>query len=301
MASNGMKFKSGIINVYKESGYTSHDVVQVLRKILGIKRIGHTGTLDPDVTGVLPVCINKATRLVEYIQNDGKTYIGTMKLGIATDTQDISGEVLETSDKSVTKEEVFGIIKEFTGVILQKPPMYSAVHYKGQRLHELARRGITVDRPSRSVEIYKFKILSIDFPFVKFECSCSKGTYMRTLVDDIGRSLGTFATLYNLERTKVSNFKIENSIKLDGIRLMVENGDFSFIENMDKSLVNIPTINLNKMYFYNIINGQKIPTELMATELEHKIYCNDIFIGIGRVVSDGVENVIRIDKMLYQE
>ena len=301
MTSNGIKFKSGIINVYKESGFTSHDVVQVLRKILGIKRIGHTGTLDPDVTGVLPVCINKATRLVEYIQNAGKTYVGTMKLGIATDTQDISGKVIDSSDKIVTEDDIYLVFGEFKGVISQIPPMFSAVHHKGQRLHELARLGISVDRPSRSVEIYELKILSIDYPFVKFICSCSKGTYIRTLVHDIGKSLGCFATLYELERTKVSDFHVEDSFQLDEIRKKVEENDFSFIVDMDKSLVDMPLINLDKKYFFNIINGQKILTTMDSSDKEYKIYCQNVFIGIGKVVTEGNRNMVRIDKMLYQE
>lgn len=301
MILSGKEIKSGIVNVYKDKGFTSHDVVQVLRKILNIKRIGHTGTLDPDVTGVLPICIGRATRLVEYIQNDGKTYQGVMKLGIATDTQDISGKIIEKSDVIVDERQLESIMDKFIGEIDQVPPMFSAVHYKGQRLHELARKGIIVDRPSRRVVIKDLKVLDFDFPYVKFVCSCSKGTYIRTLVDDIGRSLGTFATLYELERIAVGDFKVADSISLDDIRTLVEKQDYSFISKMDTCLNRLNAVHLDKEYYFAIINGQKIMLNDQYIPDTFRVYCDEKFIGLGRYYLDGDKKYIKIEKMLYQE
>lgn len=301
MILSGLKIKSGIVNVYKDKGFTSHDVVQVLRKILNIKRIGHTGTLDPDVTGVLPICIGKATRLADYIQNDGKIYSGTFKLGIATDTQDISGAVIERSDVKITQHDLDLILNKFIGVIEQIPPMFSAVHYKGQRLHELARKGITVERPARTVVIKDFKVLEFKFPFVKFECSCSKGTYIRTLVDDIGRELGTFATLYELERIAVGDYKVSDSISLDEIRNFVDKEDYSFISEMDTCLQHLEAVYLDEKYYFALINGQKINMHNEYLPGMFRVYCKEKFVGLGKYFKDSEKNYIKIEKMLYQE
>ncbi|WP_425540127.1 tRNA pseudouridine(55) synthase TruB [Microaceticoccus formicicus] len=298
---SGIKVKSGIINVYKDKGYTSHDIVQILRKLLNLKRIGHTGTLDPDVTGVLPICIGRATRLVEYIQNDGKVYNGTLKLGIATDTQDISGKIIEQSDKRITQADFELILNKFIGEIEQIPPMFSAVHYKGQRLHELARKGIVVDRPARKVYIKDLKILDFSFPYVKFECACSKGTYIRTLADDIGRELGCFATLYDLERIAVGDYRVDESISLDEIRKLVEIDDYSFISEMDTCINNLEAIYLDDKYYFALVNGQRINMEDEYKPNTLRIYCRDRFIGLGKYFKDSGKNYIKIEKMLYQE
>ncbi len=298
---SGTKVKSGIINVYKDKGYTSHDIVQILRRLLNLKRIGHTGTLDPDVTGVLPICVGRATRLVEYIQNDGKVYSGTLKLGIATDTQDISGKIIEQSDKRITQNDFELILNKFIGEIEQIPPMFSAVHYKGQRLHELARKGIVVDRPARKVFIKDLKILDFNFPYVKFECACSKGTYIRTLADDIGRELGCFATLYDLERIAVGDYRVDEAISLEEIRKLVEKDNYSFISEMDTCLSNLEAIYFDEKYYFALVNGQRINVEDEYKSNVLRVYCSDRFIGLGKYFKDSGKNYIKIEKMLYQE
>lgn len=185
---------TGVLAVFKPAGYTSHDVVAKARRILGMKRIGHTGTLDPQVTGVLPLCLGRATRVVEYIQELPKEYVATLRLGMASDTEDLTGTITETVDEvKVTEEEVLAVLNSFKGVISQVPPMYSAVKVEGKRLYELAREGKTVERKSRDVEIYEIEmtdmVYSGNYPDITFRVLCSKGTYIRTLCVDIGRAL----------------------------------------------------------------------------------------------------------------
>ena len=181
----------GIINVYKEKGFTSHDVVAKLRGIVGQKKIGHTGTLDPDATGVLPVCLGKATKLCDLLTDKNKTYEAVLLLGKTTDTQDITGEVLEEkSTEALTEEKVREAIEGFIGDYEQIPPMYSALKVNGKKLYELAREGKVIERKARPVKILDIQILEIDLPKVRMEVSCSKGTYIRTLCHDIGDKLG---------------------------------------------------------------------------------------------------------------
>ena len=181
----------GIINVYKEKGFTSHDVVAKLRGIVGQKKIGHTGTLDPDATGVLPVCLGKATKLCDLLTDKNKTYEAVLLLGKTTDTQDITGEVLEEkSTEALTEEKVREAIEGFIGDYEQIPPMYSALKVNGKKLYELAREGKVIERKARPVKILDIQILEIDLPKVRMEVSCSKGTYIRTLCHDIGEKLG---------------------------------------------------------------------------------------------------------------
>ncbi|MDO5717543.1 MAG: tRNA pseudouridine(55) synthase TruB [Tissierellia bacterium] len=300
MKLTGVKFDYGVINVFKEDGFTSHDVVQVLRRILGLKRIGHTGTLDPAVKGVLPICIGNATRVAEYIQNQGKTYKGVMKLGIKTDTLDMSGRIISESDFVPDMIDIIKSADEFQGEIEQIPPMYSAVHHNGMRLHELARSGIVVKRKPRKVEIYNFEILSYDYPYISFVCKCSKGTYIRTLVDDLGENLNTFAALYHLERTEVGNLKIEDSIDLKKIEKMVGIGDYSFIIPMDLCL-NMPKIIIDDGHFNRIINGIKIKIDIKSSDNLYRIYCKNKFIGIGKSILKDGGNYLKLEKMLYQE
>ena len=186
----------GVIVIRKEKGFTSHDVVAKLRGILHMKKIGHTGTLDPDAEGVLPVALGKATRLVDMITDKEKTYEAVMRLGVVTDTQDMSGTVLsQTTELSVTEEELCTVVSSFVGDYMQVPPMYSALKVNGKKLYELAREGKTVERKPRPVHFYEIEILDISFPLVRFRVTCSKGTYIRTLCHDIGEKLGCGASM----------------------------------------------------------------------------------------------------------
>lgn len=213
----------GVINIHKEKGFTSHDVVAKLRGIIGQKKIGHTGTLDPDATGVLPVCLGKATKLCDMLTDKNKTYRTVMLLGKATDTQDISGEVLsEASWSELSEAEVLGCIESYIGDYDQIPPMYSALKVNGKKLYELAREGIEIERKARPVTIYDIKVLSVNLPHVEMEVSCSKGTYIRTLCHDIGQKLGCGACMQELVRTKVSRFVLSESYTLEEVREIKE-------------------------------------------------------------------------------
>lgn len=213
---------TGVLAVFKPAGYTSHDVVAKARRILGMKRIGHTGTLDPQVTGVLPLCLGRATRVVEYIQELPKEYVATLRLGMASDTEDLTGTITETvNEVKVTGEEVLAVLNSFKGVISQVPPMYSAVKVEGKRLYELAREGKTVERKSREVEIYEIEmtdmVYSGNYPDITFRVLCSKGTYIRTLCVDIGRALGVPGVMVKLERTMSAGISASHCLTLEQI------------------------------------------------------------------------------------
>ena len=224
----------GMMTIYKEAGYTSSDVVARLRGILHMKKIGHTGTLDPDAEGVLPVCLGIGTKLCELIADRDKEYIAVMRLGVTTDTQDMSGEVQEQiSDEEVrlrvTPQKVKETAAEFMGEISQVPPMYSAVKVDGKRLYEYARAGRTVERKARNITIYELEITSVDLPLVTMRVRCSKGTYIRTLCHDMGQKLGTGAAMEHLLRTRVGQFRLESAIRLDDAEAIMKSDDPSRI------------------------------------------------------------------------
>ena len=215
----------GIFNVYKEKGYTSHDVVARLRGIAGQKKVGHTGTLDPDAEGVLPVCLGKATKVCDVLTDKSKTYQAVLLLGRRTDTQDISGACLEERDTSgLAKETVRRAVESFLGDYMQTPPMYSALKVDGKKLYELAREGKTVERKARKVQIHRIEIRKMDLPRVWIEVECSKGTYIRTLCDDIGELLGVGGCMEGLLRTRVGHFRIEDSVRLSELERYREEG-----------------------------------------------------------------------------
>lgn len=216
---------NGILNIYKEKGYTSHDVVARLRKITGQKKIGHTGTLDPDAEGVLPVCLGKATKVCDLLTDREKIYEAVLLLGRTTDTQDISGNVLEEkSTEGITAEQTEACIHGFEGVYDQIPPMYSALKVNGRKLYELAREGKTVERKSRQVSIHEIRIMEMDLPRVKMSVECSKGTYIRTLCQDIGDRVGTGGCMEHLVRTRSGRFEIGTARKLDEVAEIVDAG-----------------------------------------------------------------------------
>lgn len=215
----------GIINVYKEAGYTSFDVVAKLRGILKQKKIGHTGTLDPDAEGVLPVCIGKATKVCGYLTEKDKTYQALLHLGIATDTQDMSGRILKEQAPEISEEELIGIIQSFTGKLKQIPPMYSALKVGGKKLCDLARAGIEVERKAREIEIYSIRTIRIQLPYVSMEVHCSKGTYIRTLCHEIGEKAGCGGCMEKLLRTETAGFTLEHACRLREIEAIVKGLD----------------------------------------------------------------------------
>ena len=208
----------GIINIYKEKGFTSHDVVAKMRGILHTRKIGHTGTLDPDAVGVLPVCVGEATKLCEFLTDHDKVYEAVMRLGIVTDTQDMTGSVLRQTDEKtcleLSDDTVNAACMAFIGPYAQIPPMYSALKVNGQKLVDLARKGIEVERQARPVTIFQLDVLERDGVLVKLRVHCSKGTYIRTLIHDIGEKLGVGACMQSLTRVRVAQFSMENAVTL---------------------------------------------------------------------------------------
>ena len=215
---------NGFINVYKEPGYTSHDVVAKLRGIVHQKKIGHTGTLDPAAEGVLPVCLGKATRAADFLTDETKTYETVMLLGLDTDTQDTTGDVLRQAEVMCSEEEVFAAIRSFEGDQMQVPPMYSARKINGKKLYQYARAGIEVERKTRRVEISDIEILKVNAPHVRFRVSCTKGTYIRTLCRDIGERLGCGACMESLTRTRVGDFTADTALRIAEIETLEEEG-----------------------------------------------------------------------------
>ena len=214
----------GVLNIRKEKGYTSFDVVAKLRGILRMKKIGHTGTLDPEAEGVLPVVLGKATKLVDLLTEKQKTYEALLHLGLETDTQDMTGKVLREQPVNVTEEEAIAVIRSFLGEQQQIPPMYSALKVDGKKLYELAREGKTVERKPRTVHFYEIEIKKIELPYIRFSVTCSKGTYIRTLCHDIGQKLGCGGCMEELIRTRSGNFDLEDSMTLAQVEEAVKNG-----------------------------------------------------------------------------
>lgn len=250
----------GIVNVNKPLGITSHDVVYRLRKILNMKKIGHTGTLDPDAEGVLPMCVGRGTKLAEELTAKEKQYLTELTLGIVTDTQDISGEVLKTLPVTASEEEIKSAIMSFVGDIEQIPPMYSAIKVNGRKLYELAREGKTIEMPPRPVTIYSIEIENIDIKENKVSLliDCSKGTYIRTLCHDIGEKLGCGGVMSALKRTKSGRFCIEDAYTLTQIEEMAQKEDFSFLTPVDEVLSSYDKVVLADKNAARMCNGIQI-------------------------------------------
>ena len=264
---------NGIINVYKEKGFTSFDVVAKMRGIFHQKKIGHTGTLDPDAEGVLPVCLGKATKVCDLLTDKDKEYKAVLLLGQETDTQDITGTVLNQAEVTVTEEEVKNAILSFVGEYEQVPPMYSALKVNGQKLCDLARKGITVERKSRPVKIHQIEIISIQLPEVEMIVSCSKGTYIRTLCDDIGKKLGCFGCMKSLLRTKVDRFLLENTYKLSELEELVKLPEekWQFLAPVDIVFHKYQSITTKEEARKLVINGNRIPADMLLDFSESKM------------------------------
>lgn len=278
---------SGIINVYKEKGYTSFDVVAKLRGILKTRKIGHTGTLDPDAEGVLPVCLGKATKVCDLLTDKNKEYEAVMLLGMVTDTQDVTGTVLEQKEVNVTEEQVRETIMSFVGDYMQVPPMYSALKVDGKKLCDLARAGVTVERKPRPVQILGIDILEVNLPRVRMRVNCSKGTYIRTLCQDIGEKLGCGACMESLLRTRVSHFSVEEALRLSEIEQLVANEakdlapedwsreHFSFIDSVDSVFLQYEKAVVKEEFEKLLYNGNRMRPE-MFTEYKKEWEQNSI-------------------------
>lgn len=246
----------GFLNIYKPAGMTSHDVVGYVRRITGIKHIGHTGTLDPFAEGVLPVCIGKAARLIEYL-NDEKAYIGGVQLGSSTETYDIEGAVVNRSDKKVSFKDIEACLEYFRGDIEQIPPIYSAIKVGGKKLYEYAREGKSINVKPRNVHIDKLEILDFDEKKqrLRLEIECSKGTYIRSIANDIGEKLGVYAHLFSLIRIKAGDFEVENAIKLNDLD-NIEKVQLYLINPLDK--LHFPIYELSEEEKIKVSNGMPI-------------------------------------------
>ncbi|MBI5167356.1 MAG: tRNA pseudouridine(55) synthase TruB [candidate division NC10 bacterium] len=219
---------NGVLNINKSPGMTSHDVVDAVRKIVGLRKVGHTGTLDPQATGVLPICVGRATKIAQFLTHADKEYLITMRLGITTDTLDADGKVISQVDEAlVTQDQVLQVFARFRGEIEQIPPLFSAKKHRGQRLYRLARRGEEVERAPVLVKVHELSLLELEGPFVRFQVLCSKGTYARALCDDIGRALGCGAHLYSLVRTRSGPFELKDSLTLAELEEVVRQGRLS--------------------------------------------------------------------------
>ncbi len=250
----------GIINIYKEAGYTSHDVVAKLRGIFHTKKIGHTGTLDPMAEGVLPVCVGNATRLCESMADHDKEYEAVMILGRTYDTLDVTGELTGTSEVMSTREDIEQVVKSFIGGYDQVPPMYSAKKVNGQKLYDIARSGKSVERKPVFVKIYDIEVLSVDLPRVRLRIACGKGTYIRSLIDDIGRKLGCGGAMEELTRTKVADFTSDDAYKLSQIEDAASSGKISdVIISLESVFEHLDKITADKGMSKLLRNGNVIP------------------------------------------
>lgn len=252
---------NGIISIYKKRGFTSHDVVAKSRGILRERRIGHTGTLDPEAEGVLPICIGPATKAVNYLADADKTYEAEVILGATTTTEDATGEVLETQEVNVTKEQIEKVVDSFVGPYVQTPPMYSAIKVNGVRLYELARQGIVVERPSRQVIIYSCDIIEwIDEKRFRIRVKCSKGTYIRTLCTDIGKALGCGAHMGYLLRTQVGAFSLENSLTLEELEAHKEHIE-EYMQSLEVLFAHYPKVQIKESGKKYLSNGNALLIE----------------------------------------
>ena len=289
-----------IFNIYKPAGMTSHDVVYKVRKILGIKKVGHTGTLDPDAVGVLPICVGRATKVCDLILNKNKTYICDMVLGIETDTYDSSGNILKEVDTSkISEEDLMKAVNSQLGPIDQLPPKYSALKVNGKRMCDLVRagKGDQIELVARRVIINKIDIISIDLPRLKFEVECTKGTYVRSICHDIGQILGVGAHMTGLIRSKTGTFELEEAISLEDLEKFrdedkIEENSYS----VEDVLFDLPYIVLkdNAVKYYS--NGGRIEERrfeghnLCDKSNLVRVYSKEGFIGSGQIIRQG-ENI----------
>ena len=281
----------GILNINKAAGMTSFDVIAKLRKLLNTKKIGHAGTLDPDATGVLPVCIGKATKVIEFLVEKDKEYFVTLKLGVETDTQDASGTITKESLVASSDDEIRTAIESFIGDMMQIPPMYSAIRIKGIRLYEMARQGIEIEREARPVTIKYIKDIDIrrDGEDVKvfFSVACTKGTYMRTLCFDIGASLGCGGHMASLVRTRSGPFLLDDAITLEELALRKQSGTLEeIILNMDKALPGLPAFSIDDDQTKRLRNGLTIQwTDTSESKLVRLYSRESVFLSIGEMMN----------------
>lgn len=259
----------GMINVYKEKGYTSHDVVAKLRGICKQKKIGHTGTLDPDAVGVLPVCLGSATRLCDMLTEKEKEYVAVCRLGLQTDTQDASGRILEEKPVTVTAGELLEAVQSFLGDSKQIPPMYSALKVNGKKLYELAREGKEIERQPRQITVYELELLEEQLPEFTMRVRCSKGTYIRTLCHDIGQKLGCGGIMVSLVRTRVGRFSIEEALPLSRLQELADGGMLeTAVVPVEAMFEKLPLLRVKETAMKALVNGNQLKEEEVERQRE---------------------------------
>lgn len=279
---------NGIINIHKEAGYTSHDVVAKMRGILRQKKIGHTGTLDPQATGVLPVCLGSGTKLCDMLTDRDKEYVAELLLGVTTDTQDTTGTILTQRPVEASEEQVREAVLNFVGDCEQVPPMYSALKVDGKKLYELARAGKEVERRARPVVIHEIEILELNLPVVKMRVMCSKGTYIRTLCHDIGERLGCGGAMQGLVRTRVGGFALEDAVTLEELEKLRDEGRVEeILVAVDEPFADCPALHVREEFRRLLENGNAIYPNQTAenkryapTEQVRVYFMDETFAGI---------------------
>ena len=290
---------NGILNINKSTGSSSFDVVRKVKKLAQTKKVGHTGTLDPEASGVLPICIGRATKFVDYIMKDHKIYRATLKLGVITDTYDREGTIISTSEVNRSEKEIIETIKTFVGKNQQIPPMYSALKVNGQRLYSLARQGIILERKPRDIEIFSIDIIDINIPNITFDVKCSKGTYIRSLCYDIGEKLSCGGAMWGLVRLNSGFFNIENSVRLEDLS---QENISSYIISVEDALNTYPSVHFDAKYKNLLLNGvsigdKRIIGEILPNTL-YKVYIEEIgFVGLGQCG----ESTFKMVKQYFEE
>jgi len=290
---------NGVINIFKNKGMTSFDVVRKIKFLASEKKVGHTGTLDPEATGVLPVCLGKATKIIDYIMDSRKVYEVKLLLGTKTTTYDLEGEVVEKKEtEHLTEDEVSKVVLSFIGEYDQVPPMYSALKKNGVRLYELARQGIEIEREARRINIFNISNLKVDLPYVYMKIACSKGTYIRSLCYDIGEKLNVGGAMAELNRSETSVFKQENSVNIEDL---TRENIHDYIITIEEALSFYPKITVNSAFTKLLVNGVKVfdlrlTNEKREKNVLYRVYDNEgIFIGIGKQDDQG----FKIEKLLF--
>lgn len=288
---------NGILNILKPTGMTSHDVVSSVRKILNLKKVGHAGTLDPNVAGVMVVCVGKGTKLSDYLMNGDKEYICELILGQSTDTQDSYGVVIaEKNNVNVSKEDILNVLEEFKGEHLQVPPMYSAVKLNGKKLYEYARQNITVEKPGKLVIIKELMLLKFEDNKALMKVKCSKGTYMRTLCNDIGEKLGTYGHMGILIRTDAKGLHIINSVTLEELKFLNDNNRLNECLIPIDEVYPLEKILVDEQYYDKLTVGNEVYADTSTLKnSEFYIYSKNQLIGIGKQIE---KNIVKIEKML---
>lgn len=286
---------NGVINIYKEKGFTSHDVVNVVRKTLNRVKTGHTGTLDPDACGVLPICIGKGTKLSDYIMADIKGYKAEVVLGITTNTLDVTGDIITQKNVNVTKDKIIEVINSFVGDYYQMPPMFSAIKINGQKLYDLARKGKEVERKKRLIKIISIDILSINNNKILIDVVCSKGTYIRSLCDDIGEKLKCGACMGELTRVRSGEFYIKDSIKLSDFKQLVADDKLSeILIPMEKILKEYEKVVMHESINKFLDNGNKVKCEFIINNV-------NILVGQKVLVFDFSDKLIGIYEVIEED